>query len=134
MPEQWMSIIESARRRKPFKAVQGRQSMFLSYNDHFSTMFKKTVKSTDKKNKKSLSIQKARVIEYSVDHITEVWVKYGEEEWTKFSILKRRATARLPTPEQTKYNDHIPVKEAKAADIKEIVDKMCQKNTNNSMM
>ena len=71
-----------------------------------------------------MSIRKARVIEYSVDHITEVWVKYGEEEeWTKFSILKRRATARLPTPEQTKYNDHIPVKEAKAADTKEIVDK-----------
>ena len=117
---QWMSIIEGARQRKPFKAVQATQSMFYSFTRHFSSLFKKTVKN----KQRSLNIQSARVMNYSADHATEVWVKYtasDTEEWSKFQILKKGATASLPSPRLRKYRTPAPVKATKAADVQKIV-------------
>ena len=97
-PDQWMAIIQGARRRKPFRPVKGTQSMFLDYTCHFSTIFKKTAQ----RKKKYLNIQKARVLDYSVDHASEVWVKYTgseTEEWSKFTLLKKGARASLPPPD-----------------------------------
>ena len=114
--DQWMSIIEGARRHKPFNTVLATQSVFNDY-----TIFKKTVKNKNR----SLNIQKARVIEYSLHHASEVWVKYtasGEEEWSTFAPLKKHARASLPPPEQNKYDGLLPVKASKAADVQRIVD------------
>jgi hypothetical protein len=58
---QWMEVIKHARQRKPFNVVAADQSMFLNFDLHFVPMFKKTIK--------GLKIQKARVLEYSADHV-----------------------------------------------------------------
>ena len=50
--------------------------MVLGYNSHFSQIFKKTVKNKNVSRK----IQKARVLHYSFEHPTEVWVKYTANE------------------------------------------------------
>ena len=119
---QWMAIIARARIRKPFKPVDCKQSMFVSYANHFSQFFKKTVKSS---KKKPLNIQKARVLDYATAHASEVWVKYTAEEaeWEKFEILKRGASPTLPVIDCQKYDAVVPVKENKAADLKKIVEK-----------
>ena len=116
---QWMDIIQAACKRKPFRVIPADQSMFLNFGQHFAQLFKKTVKSSGK----SLNIQKARTINYSADHIFEVWVKYTvseEEQWSKFLLLKACASASLPPPSSTKY---IPIKPNKVDDIKKIVEK-----------
>jgi len=62
---------------------------------------------------------------YSADHPSEVWVKYtssDSEEWSKFALLKRGATASLPPPALRKYHAPIPVKASKAADVQKIVE------------
>ena len=46
-----------------------------------------------------------------------------EEEWSKFPLLKKGASASLPPPDETKYEGHLPVKASKAADVHKIVDK-----------
>ena len=79
-PDQWLQFISGARRCKPFKSVLADQSIFLSFSSHFSALFKKTVK----KNKKSLNIQKARVLDYSVTHSNDVWVKYTASKDASF--------------------------------------------------
>ena len=117
-----MTIIEGARCCKPFKAIAATQTMFMDCTNHFSTLFKKTVQ----RKKKSLSIKKARVLDYSVDHVSEVWVKYTgseEEEWSKFPLLKKGATASLPPPDKKKYDSHLSVKASKASDSRKIVNK-----------
>ena len=96
--------------------------MFLDYTCHFSTIFKKTVQS----KKKYLNIQKARVLDYSINHASEVWVKYTgseTEEWSKFTLLKKGARASLPPPDDKKYDGLLPVKVSKASDLQKIVDK-----------
>ena len=59
-------------------------------------------------------------------HASEVWVKYTSsdtEEWSKFQILKKGATASLPSPQLRKYRTPVPIKATKAADVRKIVDK-----------
>ena len=70
-----MDIIRGARKRKPFEVVSIGQGEILSYFDHFAHLFKKVVKT----KKRSLGIQKARIL-YSADHISEVWVKYTSDK------------------------------------------------------
>ena len=121
-PEQWLAIIKGARQRKPFQPVLVDQSIFLPFSSHFSSIFKKIVKS----KKKSLNIQKARILDYSVNHVSEVWVKYTgseTEEWSKFSLLKKSASPSLPLSNEKKYNGLLPLKASKAADIEKIVDR-----------
>ena len=123
-PEQWKGIIEGARKRKPFQVIQPSQSIFLPYDQHFSPLFKKSLKSIGKE-KKSFSIQKARVLEYSHDHSSQVWVKYltvDDAEWTKFEPLKRGKKASLP-PSTSNYTRLLPIKASKVSDLKTIVEK-----------
>lgn len=77
-----MSIIEGAR-RKPFQSVAATKLMFYKYTRHFSSIFKKTVKN----KKQSLNIQKAKVMNYSADHPSEVWVKYTSSDSEEWSLL-----------------------------------------------
>lgn len=116
-------IIKEARQRKPLETIPATQSMFLDFFGHFSPLFKKVVGSS---SKASLNIQKARVLEYSAAHASEVWVKYTvdeEEEWSKFQLLKSHATASLPAPTYQKYKDKIPIKANKVVDIQKMVNK-----------
>lgn len=76
VPEQWHEVIKSTRRRNPFAVVPITQSMVLAHPSHFASFFKKTVKA----KKKALNIQHAMILDYSRQHITEVWVKYGVED------------------------------------------------------
>ena len=65
-PGQWMTIIQGARRRRPFRPVEGTQSMFLDYTHHFSIIFKKTIQ-----NKKN--IWTFRRPEFSIIQSTSNW-------------------------------------------------------------
>ena len=132
-PSQWAEVIKQARQRKPFDVVEADQSMFLDFDAHFTPLFKKAVK----KSGKSLNVQKARVLEYSADHASEVWVKYtllDEEEWSKFPLLKARKVPSLPSSSDTKYDGAIPVKKKKANDVKKIVESMYLKSSSHTMM
>ena len=66
--------------------------MFYNFTQHFSSLFKKTVKN----KKQSLNIQSARVMSYSADRASEVFVKYTSNDTEKCNILKKGATASLP--------------------------------------
>ena len=65
------------------------------------------------------------ILECSVLHSSEVWVKYGlaeDEEWSKFKLEKKQQTIKsLPT--EQKYLNTLPVKETKCADLKKLVTK-----------
>ena len=114
---QWADIIRQARKRKPFVVMAG-QSLILNFNAQLSPFFKKTIR--------GLNIQKARMIEYSEDHITEVCVKYTleeEEQWSKFLLFKARAIVSFPAQINVKYHSRLPVKANKVADITKIVKK-----------
>ena len=59
---------------------------------------------------------------YSADHASEVRVKYTSsdtEEWSKFHILKKGATASLPSPQLRKYRTPVPIKATEAQKIVE---------------
>ena len=74
----------------------------------------------------ALNIQRARILEYSADHVSEIWVKYSadeEEEWSKFAPLKVRTSTSLPAPECLKYTREIPLKANKLSDVIKIVDR-----------
>ena len=63
---------------------------------------------------------------YLADHASEVWVKYTSsdtEEWSKFQILKKGATASLPSPQLRKYCTPVPLKATKATDVWKIIEK-----------
>ena len=83
--EQWMSIIKHARVRKPFKAIECDQSWFITAAT--SLLSSRSLRSIDGK---PLQLQKARVVEYSTAHKTEVCmgqvVYLVEEEWRKYII------------------------------------------------
>jgi hypothetical protein len=77
--EQWMEVIRKARIRKPFEVVACNNTMFLDWSAHFSQFFKRVLKDN---TKRPLHIQRARVIEYSNAHPTEVSIRYVPEgEW-----------------------------------------------------
>ena len=120
--EQWMEVIRKARIRKPFEVVACNNTMFLDWSAHLSQFFKKVVKDN---TKRPLHISRARVIEYSNAHPTEVWIRYVPEgEWYKFSIVKRNATPHLPEPANAKkYTAAVPLKDKKIKDLRKIVDK-----------
>ena len=67
------------------------------------------------------------ILEYSVLHSSEVWVKYGvgeDEEWSKFKLEKKQQTIKsLPT--EQKYLNTLPVKETKYADLKKAGYQVC---------
>lgn len=116
-PEQWHRIIESARKRKPFVVVPVEQDMIMDGAAHFCPFFKKTIKA----GKKLLNLQRAMILDYSVQHSTEIWVKYGneDEEWSKFTTEKRHAAVKsLPT--KLKYVRPLPVKQSKARDVRKL--------------
>ena len=121
--EQWMNVIKQARVRKPFRVVACERDMFLDWQVHFSSFFKKAIKNS---KKHSLAISNARALEYCSTHSTEVWVKYNifDAEWHKFPVLKRSNTPTLPDPHSScKYSKPVELKEKKAIDLKKIVDK-----------
>ena len=86
-PEQWYEVIKSARKRNPFTVTPITQEMVKNYASELAPFFKKSVRS----GKQPLSIQKARILEYSDTHASQDWVKYGgeDEEWTKFDLEKK---------------------------------------------
>ena len=113
-----MDIIEKPRHRKPFQN-------YFTWPINVSGLSKSLyhVQENCCKQKATFDIQKARVLDYSQDHVSEVWVKYSvsdEEEWRKFSILKRVLV--LTPSDQAKYDDYIAVASKKYADINKIVD------------
>ena len=58
--------------------------------------------------------------------MSEVWVTYNmndDEEGSKFSVEKSRATPFLPSSDKMRYNGILPVKDTKAANMKKIVEK-----------
>ena len=95
--------------------------MFLDWSAHFSHFLKVAKDNT----KRPLHIQRARVIEYSNAHPTEVWIRYVPEgEWYKFSIVKCNATPHLPEPANAqKYTAAVPLKDIKIKDLRKIVDR-----------
>ena len=95
------------------------QDMVAEYTSHFMPSFKKMVRS----GKRLLNLQKARVLEYSDTHASQVWVKYGgeDEQWVKFDLEIKGATPTIPT--EPKYHKLYPVKLTKAADVKKLVNK-----------
>ena len=119
-PEQWHAIIESARRRNPFTVVPVQQDMILNCATHLTTFFKKNVQAS----KKPLNIQRARILDYSSQHPSEVWVKYGseDEEWSKFSLKKRSVIVRS-LPSAQKYSRPLPVKQSKVSDLRKLAEK-----------
>ena len=121
--EEWMEVIRKAMVRKPFDVVPCDNRVFLDWSGHLSPFFKKTVKDD---SKRPLNILRARTIEYSNSHPTEVWVRRYEADgaWYKLSILKRYATPNLPEPANAKkYTAPVPLKDKKVIDLKKIVDK-----------
>ena len=86
---------------------------------HLCPFFKKTVRA----GKQPFNIQKARILDYSSSHPTQVWVKYGaeDEDWTIFELEKKGVTVTLPT--QPKYTYPIHIKPAKVRDVQKLVDK-----------
>ena len=118
-PEQWHDVIRSARRRNPFTVTPVSQNMVKEYSLHFTPHFKKSVRS----GKQPLSMQKARVFEYSETHASQVWVKYGgeDEQWSKFDLEKKGAAPTLPF--EPRYKKYLPVKPKKVADVQKLVDK-----------
>ena len=121
VPEEWNDIIRSAWRRNLFIVVPVDQNMVVAYSTGFSPFFKKTVQA----KKKALNLQRAMVLDYSSQHVTEVWVKYGsgeEEPWSKFEVEKRRTHIEsLPTTQ--KYHSLLSVKQSKINDVRKLVDK-----------
>ena len=115
-PSQWMDIIRSARKRGPFNVIPVSQDLILNFSDHFTPFFKKVLNSS---TKAPLSIQKARMLNYSIDHVNELWVKYTATEDEEWSILKARATPHLPPASARKYVNKIPLKINKITNIKE---------------
>ena len=118
-----MDVIKTPRRRKPFNVIPVTQSLILNFSVNLAPFFKNVLKST---TKSALNIQKARVLDYSTEHVDEVWVKYtssDKEEWSKFRPLKASAVPHLPAIDMVKYAQKIPVKANKVADIMKIVEK-----------
>lgn len=111
--------MEAARRRNPFDVTPVNQDLVKDYSSHLSQYFKKSLRS----GKKVFSIRKARILDYSSAHPTQVWVKYGaeEEEWAKFDVEKKGATATLPS--KPRYTRLLPVKPAKLRDVVKLVRK-----------
>ena len=101
--------MRSARRRNPFNVTPVSQDMVKDYTSHFTPSFKKSIRS----GKRPLSMQKARVFEYSETRASQVWVKYGgnDKQWAKFDLEKKGATPTLPT--EPKYSKLLPVKRQK---------------------
>lgn len=117
-PQQWMDIVRSARKKKPYNVVEVNQSMILNFQLHFSQFFKKTVTNRGER----MRIREARLFEYSQDHPQEVWVKYSlceEDEWHKFRIEKRGACPTFPT--ELAYSALLPLTQEKVDDVKKLV-------------
>ena len=118
-PRQWMDIVRSARKRKPYEVVEVQQSLIYEFQSHFTQFFKKTVTCKGER----MMIREARVFEYSHDHANEVWVKYSlneEDAWHKFNIEKR-ACANLTLPTDLAYSGLLPLSPEKLDDIKNVV-------------
>ena len=115
MLHQWLDIIKQAQKQTlQCCNVSGDRSMFLNFSTHFAPPLKKMIKNAGK----ALNIQRARVLDYSVDHVSEVWVKYtlmDDEEWSIFSLLKAHAVPSLPALSSVKYDRDI------VSDIQKIV-------------
>ena len=65
-----MTLIATARKRKPFDVVGAEQSIFHNYQEHLSLFFKK--------NSNELHIRDIHILEYY--HISEVWGKHSFSE------------------------------------------------------
>ena len=120
-PDQWYNVIRSARRRNPFVVVPVDQTMILDCSAHFSVFFKKNINA----GKKKLNLQRAMILDYSSQHPGEVWVKYGDEneEWSQFTLEKRRHSAIRTLPTSQKHHTPLPIKQSKVSDIRKIVEK-----------
>ena len=119
--EECNDIIRSARRRNPFTIVPVDQKMVVAYSTCFSPFFKKTVQA----KKKALNIQRDMVLDYSSQHVTEVWVKYGSGEegsGSKFQVEKRRIRIESLSTTQ-KYHSLLPLKQSKINNVHKPVDK-----------
>ena len=84
---------------------------------HFPQFFKNTAFS-------AIHMRDTHMFEYSHEHPDEVWIKYSYsdvEDWSRFSIQKLRSTITFPT--QPIRITPIPIKNAKLADFKKVVDK-----------
>lgn len=95
--------------------------MVVAYSTAFSHFFKKTVQAKNK----ALSLQRAMILYYSSQHVTEVWVKYGsgeEEPWSKFEVKKHR-TRIESLPSTQKYHSLLAVKQSKITDVLKLVEK-----------
>ena len=69
VPKEWMTLIETAWKRKPFDVVGADQSIFHNYQEHLSPLFKS--------NCNELHIRDIHILEYSHHHINEVWGRDG---------------------------------------------------------
>lgn len=67
----YVDVIKKARHRKPFNVIPVDQSLILNFSVSFAPLFKKVHKST---TKSAVNIQKARVLDYSSEHVERVWV------------------------------------------------------------
>ena len=118
-PQQWMEVIRSAKKTKPYVVEEVEQSMIYDFQSHLAPCFKKTVTS----KKERMRVRDARIFEYSYDHPTQVWVKYSltdQDEWHKFTIEKKRSTG--PTfPTEPAYSQLLPLSSEKVDDVKKVV-------------
>lgn len=116
IPEQWIELIEGARRRNPFDIVRMSMSTVLNYQSHLPQYFKN--------NFSNIRVRDLKMIEYSDKHIDEVWVKYSFsdiESWSKYSIQKPGSIISFPS--QTAYTSPVPIKSSKFADLQKIIKK-----------
>ena len=118
-PQQWIGILRSVRNKKPYSVVEVSQGMVFDYQNHLSGFFKKSVMH----NGQRLRVRDARVFEYSVDHPSELWVKYSLNEndtWHKFSIMKK-GSSYVSFPIEPAYLSPLPISPEKVHDIKKLV-------------
>ena len=122
MLDQWLYILSNKHENETLRCFFWRSLNVSQLQHPLRTTFQEDY--YIKNAGKAFNIQRARVLDYSVDHVSVVWVKYtlmDDEEGNKFSLLKARAVPSLPALSSVKYDRDIPVKANKVSDIQKIV-------------
>ena len=120
VPEQWADIIRSACKKQPFVVHSVTQAEVFDFTKCLSTYLKKTVTS---KSKEKLRMRSVRILDYSKEHVNEVWAKYSmkESDSRENFVVEKCSVKRIAFPQAPAYTAFHPLKPAKIADLRKIV-------------
>lgn len=134
-PEQWYQHVRNASIGvRAIEVVEMKQEFFRDFRQHFRQMY--TERNKDSSNE-PLDFQKIVWFNFgkgekkvdgkllALDHPKDVWVRYTydvKENPRSVSFFKKRNCHELDTPPPLRYDSYpIPIKRAKAADLKKLV-------------